>query len=273
MSQKNHLPFIINVGLYDLKLNYGCVSVSPVRTTNFLEIELPLEDGGTSYINNVAYPIERDRLICAKPGQKRKSKPPFRCLYIHIDLPDDDLYKPLFSIPDTIKLANRDTFSALFNEIIREYNKRSDNAAIMVYSKVLALISETLNLSAIAALPHPTKSHTTAIEEAIHYIEKNYMNKITLEMLSNITHLSPFYLHKVFYNTVGMTPYDYILNKRIKKAKQLLTFTNLSLTTIANSCGFTDQSYFGKVFKQELGITPLKFRKNKNKQYHTEKID
>ena len=138
-----------------------------------------------------------------------------------------------------------------------------------MYSKFLALINELHTRS--NTITHPKvkgrEISVKAIEVAINYIDKNYMNKITLSDLAEMSHFSPIYFHKLFYDTTGVTPYDYVLDKRIEEAKQLLSITNIPISDIAVCCGYADQSYFGKVFKTATGKTPLRFRKQMNELY------
>ncbi len=263
------VPQIMNLGLYDFKLSHSSVQVSDYRTVKNIEIELPIENGGFSYIDDCVYPVENNMLICAKPGQRRKTKAPFVCLYIRI-IPDEGyICDRLYSLPDIIKLENKDFFVSLFNEIISAYNKKSDNSSILLQSKIFMLIYSILQIVDKEKNPFSklNNGNSKAVEDAIRYINKNYMNKITLKNLSKIVHLSPYYFHKIFCEATRTTPYDYILDRRIQKAKQMLAYTNLPIADVAANCGFTDQAYFGKMFKFKTAQTPLKFRKTINEQY------
>ena len=101
----------------------------------------------------------------------------------------------------------------------------------------------------------------------MNYIDLNYTMNITPDDISKAASLSPSHLHKLFSESLGMTPFEYMINRRIKKSMQLLTITNYSISEIASSCGFTDQSYFGKIFKAKTGYTPLNYRKKSNDSY------
>ena len=60
----------------------------------------------------------------------------------------------------------------------------------------------------------------------------------------------------------GLTPVAYVLQVRLNYAHRMITTQDLTLTTIANKCGFQNLSHFSKVFKQQFGVSPLQFRKN-----------
>ena len=79
------------------------------------------------------------------------------------------------------------------------------------------------------------------------YLVKYYINK--------------FYLTRLFKNTYGTTINNYILEKRITKAKELLRFSNLNIEDISKECGINDNNYFSRLFKQIEGISPKEYKK------------
>ena len=75
------LPQIVAVGIYNSHNSANNKSSSHNRKTTMFEIELPIEIGGISYINTNTMPITPNMLICAKPGQTRHTKFPFKCYF------------------------------------------------------------------------------------------------------------------------------------------------------------------------------------------------
>lgn len=78
--------------------------------------------------------------------------------------------------------------------------------------------------------------------------------------LAAMVHVSPGYLGRVFKKETGAALTDYIIQKRISVAKQLLSKTNLSITDVSNRVGISYSSYFTKIFKEQVGMTPQEFR-------------
>jgi two-component system, response regulator YesN len=99
------------------------------------------------------------------------------------------------------------------------------------------------------------------VSEALDYIRKKCTASITLSEVASWVHRSPFYLSHLIKEQLDTTFSDYLNLVRLEKAKQLMHNHELSLAEIAQSVGFTDQSYFGRIFKREEGITPAKYRK------------
>lgn len=99
------------------------------------------------------------------------------------------------------------------------------------------------------------KSSGKHIKRVKEYLDQNYGEEISLELLSELTRLSPYYLLRLFKKEVGATPHIYLTQRRISKAKQFLTLGE-SLSDVAYKTGFVDQSHFTNRFKNIVGITP-----------------
>ncbi|MDA3959720.1 MAG: AraC family transcriptional regulator [Planctomycetota bacterium] len=100
-----------------------------------------------------------------------------------------------------------------------------------------------------------------AVADAIALIEAQHGTELRLEDIAREAHLSPHYLSQLFHQQTGQSPWDYLTQVRIERAKDLLRTTDRSITEIAFAVGFNDSSYFARVFKTREGQTPLKWRK------------
>ncbi len=127
-------------------------------------------------------------------------------------------------------------------------------------------ISEALLLDyceRVALLLHP-KTKNQKINEAMHYIRENYQKRLKVEEIAEVVGLSKEYLSTKFRQVTGIALPDYINEQKITEAKQLLHFTDISLSEIAQYLSFSSQSYFQTVFKNLTGDTPTEYRmKNK----------
>ncbi|ADQ06435.1 transcriptional regulator, AraC family [Caldicellulosiruptor hydrothermalis 108] len=99
------------------------------------------------------------------------------------------------------------------------------------------------------------------IKSALDYISSNYAAPLKIEDLSRITNLSKYYFCRLFKEITHLTPIDYINKFRVEKAIELIKNTNLSISEIAFEVGFDNVSYFIKVFKEHVGVTPLQYKK------------
>ena len=93
------------------------------------------------------------------------------------------------------------------------------------------------------------------------YLEENYSKDVSLLDLAKYVGMTTSYLCRLFKKEQNTTVNAYLTRVRIEKSKELLK-TDAAIADIAQMCGFSDQSYFTKVFRQTEGMTPLKYRKN-----------
>lgn len=98
------------------------------------------------------------------------------------------------------------------------------------------------------------------INETIGYIESNYRNKITIDEIAKFARVSKSGFCHEFRTATGVAPYEFILNLRINKAKELLMTTNASVSEIGETVGFGSDANFVKTFRTKTGMTPRAFR-------------
>lgn len=92
------------------------------------------------------------------------------------------------------------------------------------------------------------------------YIDKNYQNHISLDVLSDIYHYSPSYLSRVFHQYKGLTMNNYIKQTRVNHALYLLKNSEIAINEISVSCGFINITHFNRVFKEITNKTPSQIR-------------
>lgn len=116
-------------------------------------------------------------------------------------------------------------------------------------------------------LKYPATVKKTAVHSATEYIKDNFIYDITLKDIANAAHLSPMYLRELFVKEMKMSPHEYIIKKRIGKAKELLALNVQTISEVATLSGFSSQSYFDYIFKKRTGMTPKQFKAKNNELY------
>ncbi len=109
-------------------------------------------------------------------------------------------------------------------------------------------------------LLHKNNVYSKHIVLCIDYIYNHIHSRITLKELANYLELSESYLSQLFDKEVGLSISDYIRDKKIEKAKNLLKFSDYDIVDIANYFSFSSQSHFTQAFEKQVGLSPKKYR-------------
>lgn len=106
-----------------------------------------------------------------------------------------------------------------------------------------------------------THYSSEAINDALEYIEEHYNEKISIGDVASRNHFNVCYFGNLFKKNTGISFTGYIVNKRLKKAEELLRETNYSVSEIADMVGYDDVFHFSKLFKKYKNIPPSDYRK------------
>jgi AraC family transcriptional regulator len=108
----------------------------------------------------------------------------------------------------------------------------------------------------------PGKLASIQLQQTIDYIHEHLDTELSLTNLATQLSLSPFHFARLFKNSLGLSPHQYVLQNRIERAKKLIAVSaKPDLTEIGLQVGFFDQTHFTKVFKRVVGTTPKTFLK------------
>jgi AraC-like DNA-binding protein len=146
----------------------------------------------------------------------------------------------------------------IFNKILEEQTEQQSGSRTSIRILFIQLIL------IISRYSHPGNgkyyNHAHQVIKAINYMENHYSQKLTLETLTEVSGLSGSSFRRCFYDAIGLSPINYLLKLRLKKAALLLDTSDYSITEIAYKTGFSDSNYFIRQFKKFSGTTPLKYR-------------
>jgi AraC-like DNA-binding protein len=155
--------------------------------------------------------------------------------------------KPLYGV------GLQNTFVELFNHIFELVQNQQPLYQIQASSCVLTLIAEILAQER-RSVQH---SHSEQlVDRAKFFMEENIYSEINLNRIGEMLGVSTSHLNEVFKSYTAMTPYQYFITIKIRKAKELLEHGALSVKEVAFRLGFTDQYYFSRLFKHKTGIPP-----------------
>lgn len=98
------------------------------------------------------------------------------------------------------------------------------------------------------------------IKEALSFIEQNFQNDISVEDIAAFCGLNRSYFGKIFHDTIGKSPQEFLMSYRMQKATELLKLTQLSIGDIGNVVGYPNQLHFSRAFKNVYGVSPREWR-------------
>ena len=259
----------LSSSVFDSSVIRGQRPRSQERKVECFELELFHSDSGTSHINGKAYPAKRGMLLCAKPGSIRYSDFPVRCSFIRVFRTKgktEDIEAILSRLPDCMYVEDTQLTEELLSLFARlsSYlisSSLDTHELIKANSTFLAILSLYLNLQRKPDNTHIGTSLYRPVFEIHEYINEHFASDCSLKKLASIVNLSPNHLHAIFKESVGLTPYEYVLRKRVELAKKLIITGEKSMLDIALETGFCSQSHFSKVFKKQTGTTPAQFKK------------
>ena len=96
--------------------------------------------------------------------------------------------------------------------------------------------------------------------KVLEYVSAHYGGSVTLDSLASVASLSPAHFSRVFKETIGQTPMQFLAAFRIERSKEALRGPGVPLAEVAISCGFSDQAHFSRVFKRVEGESPSSWR-------------
>ena len=149
-------------------------------------------------------------------------------------------------------IESNDKLKTFFNNLVC-YNEEELQSAINL---AVAITTHILSQNIIK------KGYDPIIDKAILYIEEHLKDNLSVNTLCAKLNISKNILYEHFKYTLETTVCDYITERRIIKAKKLLSSTEKTILFIAEECGINNYTYFIKLFKKQTGITPYQYRIN-----------
>jgi len=177
----------------------------------------------------------------------------------------------LSKVPNHFLTDRCEKYLKIFEDMHKFFQSGVERDKLMLQSLLLKLVylletdSEFLAKSKVK-----NGEKDVLMERAIRFIDENFVSDLKLEDIAAYVSLSPIYFHHRFRNATGKTPHDYIMEKRIKKAENMLVSANQSISQIAYECGFSSQSYFTYAFKKHKGVSPREYVKMVYERYSAE---
>lgn len=197
------------------------------------------------------------KLILERHNNSLKSDP-----FSYVTIEKDTLLLPKYyhfgSTGDFIKV------SCLLDEAIKHNKNHMDNYKIMCSLKVLEAFIETYRSFLLYTLQKnaavmPKSYHK--VQKLLEYLNAEYAQKIASSDIEEISGSNFDYINRIFKKMTNQTIFAYLNTVRINHAMELITTTNMKMSEVGQSVGFTDLYYFSKVFKKAVGVSPSNYNR------------
>ncbi len=212
-----------------------------------------------------SYPLELENrlLSCVRVGSLEEAKRVYHELYARLVVYEKYRLEPL-----RLRLME---LCALLRQAAVE--RGADTALVLELSqKVMQDLQRAESLQSLSyivldnldlyteSLLFASRQNSRAIREATEYVQSHFAEPVSLGAVAQMLNISPNYLSMLFRRITGRSFREYLNMVRIEQAKRLLNGTDYPIVDIAVACGFSDQSYFTKVFRKYTGLSPKQFR-------------
>lgn len=264
ISDRSHLNITINI------LSCGNYDVVPgdkiqIQKNDYFTIYYINEGTGLLEMNHSSVKVSASKGFATYPHEKQ---------YLR-NIGNDILNVTWVSfsgylIESYLKRANILATRPLFldeNDYIGEQINKLYNASLKLPNRYCKMAACLYNIFAFLLDKNPSKSFEDSdnnmesfVLKAIDYIDKNYVDSISVEEIAEKLGISRKYLNKVFNMVLNMSPKKYIISVRMEKAFTALRGSNQPIAELAESIGYSNQFYFAKEFKRLTNMTPSQYR-------------
>ena len=241
---------------------------------DYYELYFLLDGEREFFIENKMFIVPKNTLIVVPPFCIHKTEGgPYHRININVSpsllnkTENEFLLKARENIAVKITEDYRDLIVKLLTEgsKIQSINIKSKKDSLLALTKTIILflsMQESVSLT-LASSAYSMKYVSPEVLKIIYYINTHYNQPVTLKTLCDYFFMSKVSLCKKFKEVMNCSIMEYVMRIRLNKAKELLRDSSKSVEDVAFECGFSSANYFGLIFKKEIGLSPLNYKKTR----------
>lgn len=239
---------------------------APEEKPSFNRLYYVTEGEGAVTLDGVRYEPRAGQLFIMPAGavQTRFTPPehPYSRYFCHFDARIGDW--PLFQAGSAFQITDvsePSKIETLFLEMIEQSERPGPFAALRVKACLLQLLAYCLEKGGHTGFMDRFMqgSEREKLARVLHYVDERLAETLEVEKLAELVHLHPNYFIPYFKKQMGITPMNYVQQKRIQLARRLLTSTDNGISSIAERVGM-DAAHFSRTFKKATGVSPSAYR-------------
>lgn len=235
-----------------------------MHSHHFTELFYVRSGSGNFLIDDNSFPVVKDDLIIVNPHLSHTEVSAKTNPLSYITLGIEGLG---FSFRDGMDFSifncSRDEgqLPFYFYSILSELEKKRDGYQEICSSMIQILTTQLYRITGAGFNGANSERTNHDLFRIKRYIDSHYQDSLTLEQLSQISHINKYYLVHKFAQSFGCSPISYLNERRIQASRDLLESTDHSIAEIARLTGFSSQCYFAQSFKKNCGLTAREYRK------------
>ena len=233
---------------------------------DFCEILYVAGGAGEAILEGKKFRLAPGDLVVVNPGtlheERSDAKAPLRLIFLAIrdfavpGLPAGCLSQEKYRVLSCGEYRYK--MDIYLRELLQETSSQIEFYQEISQGLVSALLVLVMRL--IRINPEDEAALSQECQKIKEYLDQNFTSPITLDSLSETVYISKHYLSHLFKEQTGVSPIKYLTSKRMEKACELLSETELPVSEVSKAVGYENPLYFSQVFKRIYGISPVKYR-------------
>ncbi|WP_164217786.1 AraC family transcriptional regulator [Virgibacillus sp. YIM 98842] len=261
-TQKSPVPFKL---LYIAHSEYDRGWHSTSHTHHFTELFYIVSGRGAFVLPDREIPVQKNDLVIINPNIEHTEKSNIQDSLEYIalglegitfSLPKEDSQIGLFTYQ-----GDREDILFYLRKLLHEVQQGDKDFEVICQNIIEILVIKLRRAKNITVQNNTPQQINQSVALVKHYINQNFREPVTLDMLAKVGNINKYYLAHTFKQDIGISPIEYLNRVRIKEAQTLLETTNFTIAEIARFNGFSSQSFFSQAFKREVNQTPSEYRK------------
>ncbi|MEE0677343.1 MAG: AraC family transcriptional regulator [[Clostridium] leptum] len=255
-------PELIYTGLLEDAPNWFNIQ----HSHDFCEILYVAGGAGEAILEGKKFRLAPGDLVVVNPGtlheERSDAKAPLRLIFLAIrdfavpGLPAGCLSQEKYRVLSCGEYRYK--MDIYLRELLQETSSQIEFYQEISQGLVSALLVLVMRL--IRINPEDEAALSQECQKIKEYLDQNFTSPITLDSLSETAYISKHYLSHLFKEQTGISPIKYLTLKRMEKACELLSETELPVSEVSKAVGYENPLYFSQVFKRIYGISPVKYR-------------
>jgi AraC-type DNA-binding domain-containing proteins len=247
-----------------------------------IEVIIPVENYYTVVVGNERIVLQENDIIIINTGIIHGLEAPAtgRRIILQFNIALLNILKEfetlLFMMPSMMIFRakeNTEIYRIIYEKfltLIKEYDENKAFNEAFIYAKLIEIYGELARCEVYRkerlgeSAQAKQQNYIEAVLRTCEYINNHYMEKLKLEQVAMISGFSKYHFTRIFKQFMDMTFYEYLNQRRIKRATLLLSNQEMSITEVALEAGFTSISTFNRTFKEINGRSPSSYREKED---------